>query len=62
MNTERIKALKIELRELKKEMRARGVRRVSFMNGGLTSDEKYFNAEIFRINSEIIRLEKEDKG
>jgi len=37
-------------------MKRKGVRRVSCFNGGLSGDERYYNQEIFRLNTEIEKL------
>lgn len=48
MNTKEIKAA---IRDLKREMKANGVRKVSCFNGGLTREESYYNTELFRLNT-----------
>jgi hypothetical protein len=54
MNTPNpIDGLKIELRDLRKTMKREGVRRISCFNGGLSDRERYFNGEIFRIETTI---------
>lgn len=50
---------KRELREVKAEMRAKGIRRVSCFNGGLTPDEKRTNEALFRLKTTIDRLNAE---
>lgn len=47
-----------ELRDIKREMKAEGVRRISCFNGGLTDRERYFNGEIFRLNTLIKKYSK----
>jgi len=47
--------LQKQLRETKREMRARGIRRTSMMNGGLSPDEMRFNEQCFRLETEIQR-------
>lgn len=52
-----IDGYKSQLREIKAEMKRRGVRRISCFNGGLTVEEKHYNQEIFRLSTEIKKLE-----
>lgn len=52
-----LKGYKIQLRQTKREMKERGVRKISCFNGGLTPDESRFNQELFRLNTEIAKLE-----
>lgn len=51
--TEELASLKKELRILKSEMKAEGVRRVSCFNGGLNPRERFYNSEIFRLTALI---------
>jgi len=53
--TSPVKGLKAELRELRAEMKRRGVRKISCFNGGLTADESRFNTERFRLETEIAK-------
>ena len=43
-------------RELRQTMKARGIRRTSFMNGGLTPEEYRCNADMFAIETTLKRL------
>lgn len=55
MNTKEIKAA---IRELKREMKAKGIRKVSCFNGGLSRDESYYNTELFRLNTQLQQASK----
>lgn len=48
------KEIKAEIRATKREMKQRGVRKVSCFNGGLTPDESRYNTELFRLNSLLL--------
>ena len=48
------KEIKSEIKRLKAEMKARNVRVVSCFNGGLTSDERYYNTYLFDLKSRLI--------
>lgn len=48
-----------ELRKVKEEMKAKGIRRVSCFNGGLTSDEQRCNQALFRLKATIQWLNDE---
>lgn len=52
---EEFKALKAELREVRKEMKERGIKRTSCFNGGLSGDEYRFNAKLFELQTKIGR-------
>ena len=49
------KEIRKQIRETKKEMKARGIKRISFMNGGLTPMEYTFNSLLFNLS---VQLEK----
>lgn len=48
----------LELRDIRKAMKREGVRRISCFNGGLTDRERYFNGEIFRLETTIKKYSK----
>lgn len=50
---------KRELREVKQEMKAKGIRRASCFNGGLTADELRCNQAIFRLKTVIDHMNTE---
>lgn len=52
--------LKQQKRELQRRMRESGIRRTSFMNGGLSPEEYRANAEMFRLETSIKSLERRD--
>lgn len=47
--------LRRRLRELRAEMKRRGIRRMSMMNGGHTSESMRFNEECFRLETLLKR-------
>lgn len=49
------KEIKAEIREVRAEMRARGIRRTSCFNGGLTPQESQYNSRLFALNTELER-------
>lgn len=53
-----IKTAKAEIRDLKREMKSRGVRVVSCFNGGLTPDESRYNSELFKLKTQLSLLSK----
>lgn len=55
----KLQEAKREMRELKAEMKTKGIRRVSCFNGGLTPDEQRCNQALFQIKAEIQRLQQE---
>lgn len=54
----RERELRKELRELRAEMKASGVRHTSCFNGGLTAVEYRMNAERFRLETELSKFKK----
>ena len=56
MNSEK-KELNKQILEIKKEMKRDSVRVVSCFNGGLTSEERRFNTELFRLKTKLSQLE-----
>ena len=48
-----IKEAKQQKRELLKYMKESNVRRISFMNGGLSREESRCNAELFKLDTII---------
>jgi protoheme ferro-lyase len=47
-----LKEIADEIRETRKEMKAKRVRRISCFNGGLTADERQFNQRLFNLETE----------
>ena len=47
------KEIESDIRELKREMRARKIRRVSCFNGGLSPDERECNTRMFKLETEL---------
>lgn len=56
-----LEGYRIQLKETRAAMRRLGVRSVSCFNGGLTPEEASFNSEIFRLKTEIHRIESRSK-
>ena len=56
--SDEVKRIKAEIRDTKKEMKERGIRRISFMNAGLTRDESNYNARLFKLKTDLERAEK----
>ena len=52
---EEIAALKKERREIRREMKERGIKRTSCFNGGLTADESRYNSRLFAIECKLGR-------
>ena len=55
-----LKVLKAELRAVRREMREQGIKRTSFLNGGLSRDSSRYNCECFRLENEIKRRETQN--
>lgn len=55
----KLQEVKREMRGLKAEMKAKGIRRVSCFNGGLTPDEQRCNQAVFQLKTVIARLTSE---
>ncbi len=47
------KDIRKDLQETKREMRAKGIRRISFMNGGLSGEVYSLNARCFALETEL---------
>jgi hypothetical protein len=47
------KQIRAEIRETRKEMKAKGIRRISCMNGGLSGEVYSLNARMFRLETEL---------
>ena len=53
------KAKLAEIREVKREMKASGIRITSCMNGGLSREEYSYNSQLFRLKTELMRISPE---
>lgn len=60
MNT--IKEIKKQIRELKRDMKSQGIPIKSCFNGGHSSASMALNTELFRLKSELSRLEAVNQG
>ena len=45
--------IKAAIRETRKEMRAKGIKRISCFNGGLSGEEYRYNSRIFDLKSRL---------
>lgn len=54
-----VKAIRQEIRELKRDMKERGIKRTSCMNGGLDRETWRCNARLFQLSLDLERAEKE---
>lgn len=55
LSADEIKTLKAERKEIRAEMKSRGIKRTSCFNGGLSGDEYRFNARLFEIETKLGR-------
>lgn len=55
------KDLKAQIRQLKSEMKRLGIRKTSFMNGGLEPTTYSYNAELFKLNCELDKAAKDEQ-
>ena len=46
-------ALKRELKEVRREMKERGIKKTSCFNGGLTAEEHWFNSKLFELKTKL---------
>lgn len=53
LSPEQIRDLKAEKREIRREMKERGIKRTSCFNGGLSGDRYRFNARLFAIETTL---------
>jgi hypothetical protein len=51
--TQQIQQLKTQIRELRKEMRAKGIKRISCFNGGLHGEVYTYNARMFALETQL---------
>jgi hypothetical protein len=49
------KEIKKQIRELKRKMKKLGIRRISFMNAGLSQQEYRYNEQLFRLKLALER-------
>ena len=54
-----IKEIKSDIQAHKRDMKARGIKRTSCFNGGLDRDTYLANSQLFALNTELERAEKE---
>lgn len=56
-----VKEIKAEIKELQGYMKENGIRKTSFMNGGLDRETYRCNARLFALKTELQRAERETK-
>ena len=56
-----IKEIQKEIRELKREMKSQGIRRISFMNAGLSSQESSYNCRLYQLKLNLEKAFQEQK-
>jgi hypothetical protein len=54
-----IKTIKTKLRETRKEMKAKGIKRTSCFNGGLSGEVYRLNARMFQLETELETAKKQ---
>lgn len=52
-NVSRATAIRDEMREIRAEMKAKGIRRISCFNGGHTPDSYRLNARLFELKTRL---------
>ena len=50
-----------QIRETRKEMRAKGIKRISCFNGGLSGEVYSLNARLFQLETQLKDAEMSDK-
>jgi hypothetical protein len=53
-----IKEIKAEIRATRKEMKEKGIRRVSCFNAGLTSEQYHLNSQMFALEMKLKTAQK----
>ena len=54
------KEIKTQMRETRKEMKAKGIKRISCFNGGLQGESYSLNARMFQLETELKTAEKKE--
>lgn len=54
--------LTTEIRKTRAEMKAKGIRRISFMNGGHSQESYRLNARMFQLETERKQLQRANEG
>jgi hypothetical protein len=55
-----IQEIQADIRATRKEMRAAGIRRISFMNGGHSPESYRLNALMFKLETELKRAKEQE--
>ena len=56
-----LKEIRKQIRETRKEMRAKGIKRISCFNGGLSGEVYSLNARLFQLETQLKDAEMSDK-
>ena len=56
-----LKEIRKQIRETRKEMRAKGIKRISCFNGGLSGEVYSLNARMFQLETQLKDAEMSDK-
>ena len=59
--TNRNQEIRKQIRETRKEMRAKGIKRISCFNGGLSGEVYSLNARMFQLETQLKDAEMSDK-
>ena len=59
--TNRNQEIRKQIRETRKEMRAKGIKRISCFNGGLSGEVYSLNARLFQLETQLKDAEMSDK-
>ena len=59
--TNRNPEIRKQIRETRKEMRAKGIKRISCFNGGLSGEVYSLNARLFQLETQLKDAEMSDK-
>ena len=59
--TNRNQEIRKQIRETRKEMRAKGIKRISCFNGGLSGEAYSLNARMFQLETQLKDAEMSDK-
>ena len=59
--TNRNQEIRKQIRETRKEMRAKGIKRISCFNGGLSGEVYRLNARMFQLETQLKDAEMSDK-
>jgi hypothetical protein len=58
---ETISQIKLEIRETRKEMRIKGIKRISCFNGGVSGEVYSLNARMFALETKLLTLKEKQQ-